>query len=184
MKYTRVTSSEHELFGKCRDIYCNSFPIEEQRSSEEQARIFKEHPNFFFYAITADIHGNGGSTTVGFISFWEFSSVIFGEHLAVDTLFRGQDIGGSVIEFLKSEAAKRGKPVVLEIEPPTDMTTRRRESFYLRHHFQHNDIEHYQPPFHKGLDPLRLALMSYPCQIKQPVYRQFMKEYAAIMPKF
>ena len=50
-EYIRITDTQDPLFKDCREIYENSFPIEEQRSADEQERVFKEYGNFCFYAI-------------------------------------------------------------------------------------------------------------------------------------
>lgn len=183
-EYIRITDTQDPLFKDCREIYENSFPIEEQRSADEQERVFKKYGNFYFYAISDSSISLRKSGIVGFITFWEFGGVLFGEHLAIDDSLRGKDIGGAAIKFLKEKSLAAGKPLILEIEIPTDPLKRRREQFYLRHGFVMNDIKHFQPPFHKGEAPLELLIMSYPSHISQEVYDRFYPEYKAIMPEF
>ena len=170
-EYIRITDTQEPLFKDCREIYENSFPIEEQRSADEQERVFKEYGNFYFYAISDSSISLRKSGIVGFITFWEFGGVLFGEHLAID-------------DSLREKSLATGKPLILEIEIPTDPLKRRREQFYLRHSFVMNDIKHFQPPFHKGEAPLELLIMSYPSHISHEVYDRFYPEYKAIMPEF
>lgn len=178
LEFIRITSSKDKYFKECETIYHTSFPLNERRSQEEQERVFREYSNFFFYAIV------NGNQVVGLISFWLFSDVLFGEHLAIDHQLRSAGIGGEAIAFIKEKMEQCGRPIVLEIEPPCNEITCRREQFYLRHNFIRNSIKHCQPPFHKNMEPLELIIMSYPELITPQKYSTFIKEYSEIMPKF
>lgn len=176
MAYIKIDSVNHPLFAECRNIYCNNFPIEEQRSMEEQERIFKMFPNYSFYAIT------NNKSVVGFIAFWRFSNCYFGEHVAIKK--KGNGIGSQAIEFLKQKADEERVPVLLEIELPDNSKRIRRASFYTRLDFDMSPIKHFQPPFHKDTEPLELKIMCYPYVINEAEYKVFRKEYDKIMPDF
>ncbi len=182
-KYIRINSTEEELFKECRKIYEESFPVEEQRSIDDQARIFRQFDNYHFHAITDPSLSSEKGGVVGFITYWVFSEVVYGEHLAIDPALRGKDIGGDAIEFLKQQCRQMKMPLILEIELPTDPLKKRREQFYIRHSFVTNGIKHFQPPYHKGFEPLELLIMSYPGPIGNDTYNRFYPEYKAMMPK-
>lgn len=187
MLYRRITAITDPLFSKCREIYCRNFPIEEQRSLQEQERIFKEYSNFYFYALIdanfkEDIHNPGN--VMGIFSFWKFKSCYFGEHLAIDDKYKGCGIGSLVIAFLKKQGEEENIPVILEIEMPDHPAAIRREAFYKRLGFVTNSHTHFQPPFHKGQTPLEMKIMSYPHAIDSKAYEAFKKEEIQIMPTF
>lgn len=176
MEYIKIDSVNHQLFAECRNIYCNNFPIEEQRSIEEQERIFDMFPNYSFYAIA------NKKSVLGFIAFWRFSNCYFGEHIAIKK--KGKGTGSAAIEFLKQKADMERVPVLLEIELPDNPKRIRRAAFYTGLDFDMSPVKHFQPPFHKGMEPLELKLMCYPYVIDDAEYEIFKKEYYAIMPHF
>lgn len=178
MFLTRIDSTSHPLFAQCRKIYCNNFPIEEQRDLEEQERVFRTYSNFHFMAITE------GDKVVGFITYWRFINCFFGEHLAIHNNYKGIGYGTMAIEHLKQLADKERIPVLLEIEIPDTPKRERRAAFYSRLDFDMSSITHFQPPFHKEHRPLEMKLMCYPCIIGEQEYNIFKEQYYSIMPDF
>ena len=55
-----------------------------------------------------------------------------------------------------------GRAVVLEIEPPEDDLTKRRQNFYLRNGFGFNPYVHHHPPYRAGDERHLLNVMSFP----------------------
>lgn len=94
----------------------------------------------------------------GFITWWDFGEFVYGEHFAMLPECRGAGIGGEVIDRFVAEA---GRPVILEVELPTDEMSRRRIGFYERHGFAVCDAEYVQPPYDAGGGGVPMRLMSH-----------------------
>ena len=64
--------------------------------------------------------------------------------------------------------------LLLEIDPPQDEVSRRRERFYLSNGMCPNyDYDHVHPSFRPTTDPHRLFLMSYPRPLTEAEFRAF-----------
>lgn len=107
---------------------------------------------------TAAAAGECGGEFCGFITWWDFGGFVYGEHFAMLPECRGAGIGGEVIDRFVADA---GKPVVLEVELPTNDTARRRIRFYERHGFTLCDAEYVQPPYDAGGEGVPMRLMSH-----------------------
>ncbi|MEG0517692.1 MAG: GNAT family N-acetyltransferase [Bacteroidales bacterium] len=184
MIYKNITSANDPLFKKCREIYCSNFPLNERRDLLEQKRALT-YNNYRFIALLQK-NNHAEPILVGILAYWNFSQVIFGEHLAIDQSMQGMGIGKIAIDYLKDCSAKEfdNKPIVLEIEIPNDFTTKRRESFYKKLDFKINPHEHFQPCYHKADEPIEMLIMSWPHIIDNQTYSQFYKEQQEIMPHF
>lgn len=109
-------------------------------------------------ATGADGKSDGCGRFCGFITWWDFGGFVYGEHFAMLPECRGVGIGGEVIDRFVAEA---GKPVVLEVELPTNDMARRRIGFYERHGFVLCDAEYVQPPYDAGGGCVPMRLMSH-----------------------
>lgn len=109
-------------------------------------------------ATGADGKSDGCGRFCGFITWWDFGGFVYGEHFAMLPECRGAGIGGEVIDRFVAEA---GKPVVLEVELPTNDMARRRIGFYERHGFVLCDAEYVQPPYDAGGECVPMRLMSH-----------------------
>lgn len=138
---------------KFKEIYEDSFPVDERRPWDELKKLISTGNGFFkAFSILAD------SQFVGFITVWEFTEAIYIEHFATDKAFRGSGIGSKALNKLTSSATR---PVVLEVETAdTGDLARRRIEFYRRHGFRDRQDFHYiQPPYSPGLASLPMTLM-------------------------
>ena len=108
--------------------------------------------------VAAVATGECGGEFCGFITWWDFGDFVYGEHFAMLPECRGAGIGGEVIDRVVADA---GKPVVLEVELPTNDTARRRIGFYERHGFTLCDAEYVQPPYDAGGEGVPMRLMSH-----------------------
>lgn len=108
--------------------------------------------------IAAGAAGEFCGEFCGFITWWDFGGFVYGEHFAMLPECRGAGIGGEVIDRFVADA---GKPVVLEVELPTNDTARRRIGFYERHGFTLCDAEYVQPPYDAGGEGVPMRLMSH-----------------------
>ncbi|MDG5800064.1 GNAT family N-acetyltransferase [Marinilabiliaceae bacterium ANBcel2] len=129
----------------------DSFPENERRMREEYIKTMKNRAfsTTLFCSETADIKG--------FLSYWKLSDFIFVEHFAISSKFRNQGLGNKLFsQFLNSIS----KPVVLEVEPPTDSISKRRVNFYERMNFVLNRFDYYQPSYHNDNKKVPLLLMT------------------------
>lgn len=142
---------ETELKG-LRRIYETSFPDDERRLYESLLYLAAHEDAFDMKAVCQD------GAVVGLISSWTFDRWRYVEHFAVDASLRGCGIGQ---EVLRSFVCADPRPVVLEVEPPVDVLTRRRVDFYTRQGFVlHNSYRYIQPPYDSGRNAVELRLMT------------------------
>ena len=181
--------------------------MDERRDLYEQKRVLKEysqnkiedknifHSEVLLRSITSldiknltniDFIEKDGVKYIiaGIISYWIFPNCIFIEHIAISTQLQGLGIGKVAIDHIKSIQENYKTPIILEIEIPVDHITKRRESFYKRLGFKSNEVDHFQPPFHLGDDPIEMVIMSYPKEIGINTYLEFKDYQIEIMPNF
>ena len=145
MRWHPVKTPKDPDFELLFQLYQSSFPIYEQRTREKQEQILS-HPAYTCWALEE------GDSFAGLMGLWEGEGFYYVEHFAVRPDLRGQRLGGRALEQLIA----RGKPVVLEIDPPEDKVSRRRQDFYERCGFQRSHIlpdfftEHYDHPIYEG----------------------------------
>ncbi|MFP7254600.1 GNAT family N-acetyltransferase [Virgibacillus sp. 7505] len=101
------------------------FPIEEMKSKEHMELLLKEKADVYFKDESAD----------HVLMYAEFDHFLFIDYVYVSAKTRGKGIGGKLIDKLK----KRGKPILLEVEPLQydDTDSEKRLRFYERQGFQH-----------------------------------------------
>ncbi|MEG2321077.1 MAG: hypothetical protein RSB73_05120 [Bacteroidales bacterium] len=204
MIYKNIDSVNNPLFKKCWDIYCSNFPLTERRDLIEQKQIFKTYSSgninssnseYIFLALLKKctekdtnfiIVDNVPCVLVGILTYWNFSEVIYVEHLAINQIVQGMGIGKIAVDYLKecTQIKYNNKPLLLEIELPNNFMTKRRESFYKKLDFKVNDHEHFQPCFHKGDEPLEMQIMTWPTIVSSETYSTFKKEQDNMMPHF
>ena len=100
---------------------------------------------------------------------WEGEGFYYVEHFAVRPDLRGQRLGGRALEQLIA----RGKPVVLEIDPPEDQVSRRRQGFYERCGFCANPWRLVLPPYRAGFKGHPLVVMTCPEPWSRTQYETF-----------
>lgn len=129
-----------------------SFPEDERRPYKEQMALLDRTE----YKIHV-LKNNDGSDICAFAAIWDFERFVFVEHFAVSPSCRNAGVGSGMIKRL---ASKSGKPVCLEVEPPTNEITARRIAFYERNGFFLNDYPYVQPPISKTRRPVPLMIMT------------------------
>lgn len=161
LKVERVTLLDHRTWS----LYESAFPLCERRS-ETQYRVALTDDEFLAHTIYND------DQPVGLLNVWKWGEMVYCEHLATDPQVRGAGVGGQVVEWAKKEFAD--KLLVLEIEPPVDELTCRREGFYKRHGLVSNPkFEHIHPSYRTETDPHQLIVMSWPRAITQAEFDEF-----------
>ena len=151
MHLERLTAPSHPLYRRAMTLYQQSFPLHEQREAPSQEAILADDA-YHFDLIWEE------KTFTGLILYWETMDFIYVEHLCIAQEKRGKGCGQQVLSFLKN----RQKPIVLEIDPPSDAISIRRKGFYQRCGFTANPYPHVHPPYHRGRQGHPLLLMSCP----------------------
>jgi len=85
MKEQYIDSPDLFLYKRFQELYKVSFPLFEQRSEQQQMQAFR-NDKYRLLAFTEN------EAFVGFISYWEFDTYLYVEHLAIDTEVRAQGI--------------------------------------------------------------------------------------------
>lgn len=174
LKACKLTSPLSTAFGDAWKLYKASFPREERRPLRLHAQAMQQESSFHCYTFYSD------DTFVGLLFYWEFSTCIYIEHLAVNIMNRGQGNGAKILDFVHQQ----GKPVILEIEPLTDAATESRLHFYEKTGYHLLPYEHYQLPYHHHDEPLSLLLLSYPQVASTALVEEFETEYAALPMRY
>ena len=151
LKAKRITATSDELFQKVMDLYELSFPAVEKRDRKDNERLLGDE-RFRLLALLDD------EIFVGMAGVWDAGGMLYIEHLCTSPELRGKGYGAAALELFKAT----GKTVVLEIEPPEDELTKRRQNFYLRNGFGFNPYVHHHPPYRAGDERHLLNVMSFP----------------------
>ncbi|QHW00851.1 GNAT family N-acetyltransferase [Spirosoma endbachense] len=174
MYFLRIIG-QHPYLTQIRPWYEQSFPVEERRSFDQLLQILN-CPDMHVVALVDDEH------PVGFIIYWQWESLVYIEHFAIDPDRRGQQLGQKALQLLLKQDASY---VVLEVELPTDDMSRRRIQFYERQGFSVNAFDYRQPPYRLGGTEIPMKLMSQPAipdqetcshlsqQLRDKVYERF-----------
>ena len=176
MVLERLLDKNSLFYKKAMELYESAFPDGERRPECEQMRV-SQNPHYHSDIITED------EEFIGIMFYWEIDDMIFLEHFATLPSLRNHGYGSRALELLK----QKGKPIILEIEDPTDELTRRRFAFYGRNGFLMNDYFHLQAKFRFGFGELMLKILSYPREVTKNEYFRFinfMNMEIGIMPKF
>lgn len=160
MEIERITYTDHPLFPEAMELYEISFPAHEQREALSQSEILSSSAYHF------DVICDGGEF-VGEILYWEIGDFLYVEHFCVHPSMRNKHYGQRILE------AYQAKPLILEIDPPVDEISRRRQGFYERCGFVANPYGHVHPPYHRGCEGHKLVVMSSPDQLSQSEYDMF-----------
>lgn len=132
-------------------IYEHSFPPAERWTADGYARALSDP---LFEADGIWLEGR----LAGLLFYWQCPDSLYLEHLAVSPAMRGRDLGSTVLRAFCRDAGR----VILEIDPPEDEISIRRQGFYERNGFVTNPYAYVHPSFRRPFQPHRLVLMSYP----------------------
>ncbi|MDR2765554.1 MAG: GNAT family N-acetyltransferase [Tannerella sp.] len=172
---TLVQSPDDPLFPAFLALCESSFPLAERRLPEDQRLLFDKDT----YTLEAWVEGD---LPAGFLGWWDCGDLRFAEHFVIHPSCRSRGYGS---RFLSEWMRGSDLPVLLEIEPVKDETTRRRQRFYHRLGFKDNEMTYYQPPYHREMQAVHLWLMSWPQPLTQRSYEKFRQlQLTEIMPPF
>lgn len=155
-----------------RELYESSFPIEERRDWPDFLKLLGVSSPF---SLSLLFHKE---KFAGFLGSWSFDDFCYVEHLAIESSFRGEGLGRSLMGNLWRMPLS--EPRVFEVEPPTTDIARRRISFYSSLGAEILSTEYIQPPYRKHEKGLPLYFMGvgadkekidyYIATIRQVVY--------------
>lgn len=139
-------------FDQVFDIMKESFPENEYRTFEEQKALM-DVQEYQIYVLK----DNADSLIKAFIAVWDFDSIAFIEHFAVNSKYRNNGIGSIILNEL---LILLGKMLVLEVEMPQNQTAARRIEFYKRNNFFLNEYPYIMPPLTKGHNAMDMLIMT------------------------
>lgn len=176
IKRIQIEWGESRYYPLFEELYMSSFPENERRNPDSLPEIFSNeayHPEAWVK----------GDTLLALLCWWEDEAYRYIEHYAIHPEHRSSGFGS---RFLKEWRDEDERPVILEIEPVVDDLTTRRLAFYRRLSFVENkEIEHIQPPYHKGTPPVPFEILSYPVVLSTGLYLRFKATQASVyMPDF
>lgn len=172
LRIKRLRTADDPIFAPAMALYAASFPEHEQRLEPSQRRIMA-HEQYHF-GILHDEEGFAGLAL-----FWDADAYLYVEHLCISPARRGQGLGTAALDLF----AKAGKPAILEIDPPVDEISRRRQAFYERAGFAANPHAHVHPPYRPENSGYALVVMSRPRLLTEDEYAAFAAYLADVVMK-
>lgn len=167
ISFRRITDTQDPMWPKAWQLCLDSFPACERRDMESHIKAMMSDPEFYCCAVRDETQ-----QFVGIIFFWIYNDqYLFIEHLAVDNSIRSGGWGTLILDACK--CLHHECLILLEIEPPVDELTIRREKFYLRSGFVLNPHEHIHPSFDEPRHPHPLMIMSYPRMMTEAEFTAF-----------
>lgn len=171
MDQTYINNTSDPLYAPFIALYAQSFPIFEQRTASQQEKAFAS-PSYHLSAY------HEADTLVGFISYWEFETYIYIEHLAVNQATRGKGYGS---KLMKELIASTSKIILLEIDPIVDDISASRLRFYQHLGFYSNSHTHTHPPYREGYSAHPLVVLTTQRAITQVEYQLFSHDLTHIV---
>ena len=162
MDWTRLIDPGDPRFDGAFALYEQSFPLHERRTRRAQAARLA-HPEYRFTLVEE------AGRLLGILLYWEGPGFRYVEHFAVSPALRGEGVGSRILARLNGQ----GTPVILEIDPPVDEISIRRQHFYERCGFAKNPFPHVHPPYRAGFSGHPLVVLSAPEPLSGEVYRAF-----------
>jgi ribosomal protein S18 acetylase RimI-like enzyme len=151
LNFYRINNTEDAHFEDLYNLYINAFPLAERRSRAGLIQALETEDRFCAYALMQ--HNN----FAGLFNFWTFETFYYIEHLAVVPSLRSQRIGTDAMKIFMTQVQR---PVVLEVELPTDQEKHRRIEFYQHFGFKPLAQHYEQPPYENQEQFIPLKIMS------------------------
>lgn len=162
MHLVRIDTAAVAIFEEAMALYAGSFPLYEQRRVVEQKQVMGEAAYHFNLLYEAEVF-------IGLALYWEHADFVYVEHFCTLPQVRNKGYGLKILQ----ELAKLNKTVILEIDPPQDEMSIRRQHFYERAGYFVNDFMHRHPPYRLGHKGHSLVVMSYPTKLSPESYMTF-----------
>jgi len=114
-------------------------------------------------------------TIIGALCYMEVEDYVFIDYFVIIDAYQGKQLGQQMLQYFKETM---NKPIILEVELPTDDISKRRIAFYKRMGFVLNEHEYVVPPIRSLKYPIYFLLMTD----KKPLTREkFDKIYPSIL---
>jgi len=149
LQFERIQSGSHRHLQDLLGLYEESFPCEERRTTSDLLRMLNQQEMYFTAVLFEEV-------VVGFVVYWKFSQFRYIEHLAIFPSQRRKGYGEAILKQLQNE----GKPLLLEVEIPCDLTSTQRVGFYNRAGFNALPVYYHQPPYRRGESLVPMLLFS------------------------
>lgn len=172
-EFHKIKDMSDQWYESFREVYTGSFPIHEQRNEAQQTEAFDDRHYNLILKTDED-------RVISFIGYWDFKSYVYIEHLAVNPELRGQNKGSELLEDFAKFALK---PVILEIDPPTDQISKKRLNFYERLDYKTNPYIHFHPAYREELVPHELIVLSRNKELTKGEYYDFYDDLCNIVMK-
>jgi ribosomal protein S18 acetylase RimI-like enzyme len=151
-----------KLLNDLKEIYENSFPVDERRDFEKLVNL-ENNPLFsFFYFYNNNVLS-------GLFTQWIFNDFCYIEHLAIREDLRDKGIGTLLMKYLTSEIKQL---LVIEVEKLGEPNSDRRIKFYLNIGFYLCEYSYIQPPYSHERNSVPMNLMTYPRSL---IYKDFLE---------
>lgn len=147
-----ITTTNDCLLIPIKALYEQAFPAYERRDTGKFIQLIADENRLSCLALMYD------GEFIGFFTQWDLDLFYYGEHFAIDEAFRGKTLGTEAAKLILADLEK---PLVLEVELPTDSLTSRRIEFYKRADFKLCTDHYVQPPYEEGFDSIPMHLMEY-----------------------
>jgi ribosomal protein S18 acetylase RimI-like enzyme len=130
-------------------LYKDSFPSDERRSKSQLLKCFnnKRYNLLGFW---------NNKTLIGLLEYWDFTTFIFIEHIAVKKKYRGQSIGKNIMKTMTEKEI----PIYLEIELIDDENTQRRFNFYKHLKFKILPVKYFQPSYSANKQSIEMHFLA------------------------
>lgn len=169
--FYRIKDTQDHWYKSYHEIYTVSFPIYEQRDELQQTKAFEDKRYHLIIKTNED-------KLVSFIAYWDFKNYVYIEHLAVNSELRGQNKGS---ELLEDFAEFISKIAILEIDPPIDEISKKRQKFYEKLGYEVNPYIHFHPAYKEGYVPHELVVLSLNRQLDKGEYYEFYDDLCNIV---
>lgn len=142
-------------------LMLSSFPSDERRDESLQRRIVDDDDRMRCLVI------KDGDVSVGFITVWTLTEIIYVEHFAIAEAFRRRGYGKlALAELIRMSNVGR---LILEVELPSTEEAVRRISFYEKCGFELSARPYVQPSYSPSKQSVPMSLMTYGKVGKQEV---------------
>ena len=166
MQHRLLTGPADPYYPQAAAIYAQSFPLHEQRLPHQQEAAWA-HPQYRYHLFVED------QELVGVLLTWETEDFCYVEHFAISAQVRGRQFGSRILQQYCQQQASDGRRVILEIDPPADDLSRRRQAFYQRLGFAECPFSHRHPAYRPGFPPHPLVVLSFPQALSPEQYAAF-----------
>ncbi len=166
LEIRQIKDFDKDLLPKFVQLFESAFPIDERRKTEQLLQIINRG-DCVCYTIFYE------NQFAGFLTEWHFESFRYCEYFAIESDLRGKNIGTNALKIVQNLSMK---PLILEVEPPTDAQSRRRIEFYKRNAFSLCDKPYMQPAYTPTSKAIPLLLMEFGGNLTQTNFDEIVQE--------